>query len=70
VTHSERVVDGGKGYVWRHRGRGGYLHYVIWFPRPVHSVRLECIAKRQVDRFRRLCAEATGSLQFHQLLPR
>ena len=70
VTHSERVVDGRRGYVWRHRGRGAYWHYVIWFPRPVHSVRLECVSKRQVDRFKRLCAEATGSLELHSLLLR
>jgi len=34
--------------------------------RPVfYSVRVECIAKRQTGLFKRLCAEAMGSLRFH-----
>jgi hypothetical protein len=65
VTHRERVVDGRKGYVWKHRARDGSWQYAAWFPRPVHSVRVECIAKRQLDRFQRLCAEAIRTLEFH-----
>lgn len=65
VRHTERVVDGRKGYVWTHRNRRGYWHYAAWFPQPVHTVRLECVAKRQESRFRRLCSEAIGSLKFH-----
>jgi hypothetical protein len=66
VEHAERVVDGRKGYVWEHDGRGGEWHFAAWFPQPVHSVRLECIAKRQEARFKRLCAEAMASLRFHR----
>jgi hypothetical protein len=65
VSHTERVVDGRKGYVWSHRGRRGYWFYSAWFPQPIHSVRVECIARRQKGRFKRLCAEAVGSLEFH-----
>jgi hypothetical protein len=65
VTHTERVVDGRKGYVWKHRARDRSWQYSAWFPQPVNSVRLECVAKKQEDRFRRLCAEAIGSLEFH-----
>jgi hypothetical protein len=65
VSHKERVVDGRTGYVWTHEGRGGYWLYSAWFPQPVHSVRVECVAKRQTGRFKRLCAEAIRSLQFH-----
>lgn len=65
VNHTERVVDGRTGYVWSHEGRARYWVYAAWFPHPLHSVRVECVAKRQTDRFRRLCAEAIGSLRFH-----
>ena len=65
VTHTERVVDGRKGYVWTHIGRGGYWLYAAWFPHPVHSVRFECVAKKELPRFKRLCAEAMSSLKFH-----
>lgn len=65
VKHRERVVDGRRGYVWNHRDRQGEWLYSAWFPHPVHSVRLECVARRQADRFKRLCAEATKSLKFH-----
>jgi hypothetical protein len=65
VTHTERVVDGHRGYVWSHGSRRGYWYYAAWFPRPGNSVRVECIARNQRDRFKRLCAEAVGSLKFH-----
>jgi hypothetical protein len=65
MTHKQRVIDGRKGYVWTHIGRGGYWLYSAWFPHPVHSIRVECVAKQQTDRFKRLCAEAIGSLEFH-----
>jgi hypothetical protein len=65
VTHTERVVDGRRGYVWTHIGRAGYWLYSAWFPHPVHSVRVECVARRQTDRFKHLCAEAIASLEFH-----
>jgi hypothetical protein len=39
-------------------------HYTAWFPHPVHSVRVECIARSQARRFKRLCAEAMRSLEF------
>jgi hypothetical protein len=64
VNHVKRVVDGRTGYVWTHRSGGGYWHHVAWFPAPVHSIRLECVSNRQVDRFKRLCAEAMRSLRF------
>ncbi|HEX8052246.1 MAG TPA: hypothetical protein VF517_04580 [Thermoleophilaceae bacterium] len=64
VTHSERVVDGRRGYVWNHRSPYGYWYYAAWFPQRVHTVRVECIAKQQEARFKRLCAEAVGSLEF------
>jgi hypothetical protein len=64
VTHSDRVVDGRKGYVWTYRERGHYWYYAAWFPQPVHSVRLECVARGQIDRFKRLCAQAVASLKF------
>ncbi len=64
VPHKERVVDGRRGYVWTHIGRGGFWLYSAWFPQPVHSVRLECVARQQTDRFKRLCEEAIGSLEF------
>jgi len=65
VTHTERVVDGRKGYVWNHGSRDGYWSYAAWFPQPVHSVRVECVARKQTGRFKRLCAEAIRSLEFH-----
>jgi hypothetical protein len=64
VTHTVRVVDGRKGYVWNHGGRDGVWYYAAWFPQPVHSVRVECIARREASRFKRLCAEAMDSLEF------
>jgi hypothetical protein len=65
VTHTERVVDGRKGYVWTHGNSRGYWHHAVWFPQPVHSIRVECVAKKQVSRFKRLCSEALESLEFH-----
>ena len=65
VTHRERVVDGRKGYVWTHRAGDGSWQYAAWFPQPVHTVRLECVARTQEAQFRRLCAEAIRSLEFH-----
>jgi hypothetical protein len=65
VTHTTRVVDGRKGYVWTHGNWRGYWHYAVWFPQPVHTIRVECIAKKQESRFKRLCAEAVSSLKFH-----
>ena len=66
VTHRERVVDGRKGYVWTYGEPGTYWYYALWFPQPVHSVRLECVGRGEMRRFKRLCAEATKSLEFHQ----
>ncbi|MEA2375937.1 MAG: hypothetical protein QOD53_2400 [Thermoleophilaceae bacterium] len=65
VTHTQLVVHGRRGYVWNHDSRNGYWYYAAWFPQPVHSVRVECIARDQVDRFKRLCTEAMRSLTFH-----
>lgn len=65
VSHTERVVDGRRGYVWRHGNPRGYWHQTAWFPHAVHSIRVECVAKIRVDRFKRLCDEAMGSLEFH-----
>ena len=65
VSHAERVVDGRKGYVWDHRGPHDAWHFAAWFPQPIHSVRVECIARTQEDRFKRLCREAMESLDFH-----
>jgi hypothetical protein len=65
VGHTKRVVDGRTGYVWTHGNRFGYWHYAVWFPHPVHTIRVECIAKQDVKRFKRLCEEALGSLEFH-----
>jgi len=66
VTHTERVVDGRRGYVWDHDLPGGGWNFTAWFPHPVDSVRLECYTRdrRQTDRFKRLCAEAVRSLSF------
>jgi hypothetical protein len=65
VRHTKRVVDGRTGYVWTHGNRFGYRHYAVWFPHPVHSIRVECVAKQEVERFKRLCDEALESLEFH-----
>lgn len=65
VNHTERVVDGRRGYVWNYGKSGRYWYYGAWFPQPVHSIRVECVARRQPDRFKRLCAEAVRSLKFH-----
>ena len=54
MTHTERVVDGRTGYVWEHRLRNGAWYSTTWFPQPVHTVRLECVGRRQTDRFKRL----------------
>lgn len=64
VTKEELVVGGRKGYVWTHEGRDGYWFYSAWFPQPEHTVRFECIAKKQRVRFETLCAEALKSLVF------
>ena len=64
VSHTVRVVDGRKGYVWDHGSRAGIWYFAAWFPQPVHSIRVECIAQREKARFKRLCREAMGSLQF------
>jgi hypothetical protein len=66
VTHTTRVVDGRTGYVWKHDSRRGFWYYAAWFPQAEHSVRIECIARRQASRFKRLCAEAMDSLAFTQ----
>ena len=63
VRHTERTVDGRTGYVWEHGGRRGHWTYAAWFPHPVHTIRVECIAL-QKRRFERLCAEAMRSLEF------
>jgi hypothetical protein len=39
--------------------------YVVWFPQPVHTLRLECVAGGELRRFKRLCSEPIGSLEFH-----
>ncbi len=64
VTHTTRVVGGRTGYVWKHDSRRGFWYYAAWFPQAEHSVRVECIARRQASRFKRLCAEAMDSLAF------
>jgi hypothetical protein len=66
VSHATRVVDGRPGYVWKHGSRRGFWYYAAWFPQAEHSVRVECIARRQASRFKRLCAEAMDSLEFTQ----
>lgn len=65
VDRTERVVDGRKGYLWKHSSDGGYWYFAAWFPHPVNTVRVECIAKKQKRRFWRLCGEAMKSLKFH-----
>ena len=64
VTHTTRVVGGRTGYVWKHDSRRGFWYYAAWFPEAEHSVRVECIARRQASRFKRLCAEAMDTLEF------
>ena len=64
VEHTRRVVDGRSGYVWEHGNDLGYWHYAMWFPAPTYSVRLECIARKQTERFKDLCEEAASSLRF------
>jgi hypothetical protein len=64
VSHTTRVVDGRRGYVWNHSSSRDYWYYAAWFPHPEHTVRVECIARRQKERFQRLCAEALDSLEF------
>lgn len=66
VTHTRRVVHGRTGYVWNHGSRRGYWYYAAWFPRPGRTVRVECIAKRETDRFKRLCAQAMATLRFER----
>ena len=65
VTHTSRVIDGRKGYVWTYGEPGIYWYYAAWFPQPIHSVRLECVGRSEMRRFKRLCAEAAASLSFH-----
>jgi len=57
LTHTSRSPRSTQG--------NGFWYFSAWFPQPVHSVRVECIARSQQARFRRLCAEAMGSLEFH-----
>jgi uncharacterized membrane-anchored protein len=64
VTHTRTVVAGRTAYVWDHEGRSGYWFYAAWFPQPVHTVRVECIARDEKARFKRLCAQAMKSLRF------
>jgi hypothetical protein len=64
VTHTSRVINGRKGYVWTYGEPGVYWYYGAWFPQPVHSVRLECVGRSEMRRFKRLCAEAAASLSF------
>lgn len=66
LSHTVRVVDGRKGYVWNHGSDRGYWFFAAWFPRPGYTVRVECVAKKEKERFKRLCAEAMGSLRFHR----
>lgn len=64
VTHTTREIGGRTAYVWEHRTRNGYWYFTAWFPAPVHTVRLECIARREQPRFQRLCAQAVRTLRF------
>ena len=66
VTHTKRVVDGRTAYVWKYGRPGQYWYFGAWFPQPVHSVRLECVGRGEMARFKRLCGEALRSLEFHQ----
>jgi hypothetical protein len=64
VGHTTRVVAGRTGYVWEHRTRNDLRYFTAWFPQPVHTVRLECIARGGQPRLQRLCAEALRTLRF------
>ena len=64
VPHTTRVVGGRTGYVWKHHTANGTWYFTAWFPQPVHTVRLECIARSRQPQFERLCGEAVRSLAF------
>jgi hypothetical protein len=64
VGHTTRVVGGRTGYVWKHRTTSGLWYFTAWFPQPVHTVRLECIARSRQAQFERLCAQAVRTLRF------
>lgn len=64
VAHTTRVVGGRTGYVWKHYTTNGSWSFTAWFPQPVHTVRLECIARSRQPQFERLCGEAVRSLAF------
>jgi hypothetical protein len=64
VTHTTRVVGGRTGYVWEHSTTNGSWYFTAWFPQPVHTVRLECIARSRQVEFERLCGEAVWTLRF------
>ena len=64
VSHTTRVVGGRTGYVWKHYTTNGTWYFTAWFPQPVHTVRLECIARSRQPQFERLCGEAVRSLAF------
>jgi hypothetical protein len=64
VTHTQAMIAGRRAFVWNHDSRSGYWFYAAWFPQPVHTVRVECIARDEKARFKRLCAQATRSLRF------
>ena len=66
VHHTVRYVDGRKGYMWEHGSMSGRWFYAAWFPQKVHTVRVECIARKQKARFKRLCAEAVRTLKFRR----
>lgn len=62
VVRPETLRAGGRtGYVWEYTDRGGVWHHVAWFPARVHSVRLECLARRPDPP---LCTQAARSLRF------
>ena len=63
VGHTERVVDGRKGYVWTH-GSAAAAGTTRPGSRARSTIRVECIARKEAARFKRLCAEAIGSLEF------
>jgi hypothetical protein len=65
VHHTERVIAGRRAYVWTYAEPPRYWYYGAWFPQPVHGVRLECVARNPISRFKGLCREAVGSLAFH-----
>ena len=64
VSHTTRVVGGRTGYVWKHYTTNDTWYFTAWFPQPVHTVRLECIARSRQPQFERLCGEAVRSLAF------